>query len=97
MIDRGRVLYRAYGMERGHWAAIWGPATVWAYARLLVRGRRPRRPSGDVSQLGGDVLVDPMGKVVLIHIGTGPADRPAIGVLLERVRQQEQPGIGGRT
>ncbi len=87
LIDAGRALYRAYGMERGRWTAIWGPASWWAYARLIVRGRRPGRPTGDVHQLGGDVLVDPRGRVALHYVGTGPADRPAIATLLEAVRR----------
>ena len=90
LIDRRRVLYRAYGMARGRRSAIWGPATWWAYARLLARGHRPRRPTGDVNQLGGDVLVDSMGRLALHHVGSGPADRPTVGALLERIRQGDR-------
>jgi len=90
LIDRQRVLYGAYGMARGRRWAIWGPATGWAYARLIGRGHRLRRPTGDVNQLGGDVLVDPMGRVALHHAGKGPADRPAVGALLERIRQGQR-------
>jgi len=85
LLDPLRSLYTAYGMGRGHWWQIWGPATWWAYARLLVRGGRLKRPSGDVDQLGGDVLVDPTGKVVVLHRGEGPADRPTLSHLLEPV------------
>jgi hypothetical protein len=87
LIDRRRVLYGGYGMGHGQWSAIWGPATWWTYARLIARGGRPRRPTDDVHQLGGDVIVDPMGRVALHHVGKGPADRPAVAVLLERIRQ----------
>jgi len=91
LIDRQRALYRAYGMGRGRWSAIWGPATWLAYVQLIARGRRLRRPTGDVYQLGGDVIVDPTGQVALHHVGKGPADRPAVGVLLEAVRQLRRP------
>ncbi len=87
LIDRERTLYKAYGMGRGRWWAIWGSATLWAYARLIVRGQRLRRPTGDVLQLGGDVLVDPTVRVALHHVGKGPADRPAVGTVLARIRQ----------
>lgn len=87
LIDRQRNLYSAYGMGRGRWSAIWGPATWWKYAQLIARGHRPRHPTGDVHQLGGDVLVDPKGRVALRHVGRGPADRPAVGALFERIRQ----------
>ena len=86
LLDPTRSLYEAYGMGRGHWWRIWGPGTLWAYARLVARGERPRRPTGDVGQLGGDVLIDPGGKVVVLRVGEGPADRPAISALLEGVR-----------
>lgn len=90
LIDRERTLYKAYGMDRGRWSAIWGPATWWAYARLIVRGQRVRRPTGDVQQLGGDLLVDRMGRVALHHVGKGPADRPAVRAILERIRQDQR-------
>lgn len=89
LIDRQRVLYGAYGMEHGRWWAIWGPATLWAYIRLIGRGHRPRRPTGDIHQLGGDILVDPMGMVALHHVGKGPADRPALSALFERIQQSQ--------
>jgi hypothetical protein len=90
LIDQRRILYSAYGMGRGRWSAIWGPATWWAYIRLIRRGHRLRRATGDIHQLGGDVLVDPAGRVALQHVGKGPADRPAVAALLDRVRQGQR-------
>jgi hypothetical protein len=87
LIDGRRVLYGAYGMGRGRWSAIWGPATWWAYLQLIRRGHRLKRATGDIRQLGGDVLVDRAGWVALHHVGKGPADRPAVAALFERVRQ----------
>lgn len=74
LIDRQRVLYGAYGMARGRRWAIWGPATWWAYARLIGRGHRLRRPTGDVNQLGGDVLVDPMAANLRVGYLVAPPD-----------------------
>ena len=87
VIDASRGLYEAYGMGRGPWWAIWAPSTLWAYARLIARGRRPQRASADIDQLGGDVLIDPEATVVLHHVGTGPADRRPVRELLEPVRR----------
>jgi hypothetical protein len=84
--DRRRALYSAYGMGRGRWFAVWGPASLWAYARLIARGLRPKRPTADVRQLGGDIVVDPEGTVALHHVGRGPADRPSVSALLDIVR-----------
>ena len=61
LVDEARGLYRAYGMLRGRVRDIWGPQTWWAYAKELRRGRWPRPASADTSQLGGDVLIDPIG------------------------------------
>jgi hypothetical protein len=51
LIDESRSLYAAYGMQRGRIWDIWGPASWWTYIKLLIRGRRLRRPTGDVPSL----------------------------------------------
>ena len=86
VVDESRALYAAYGMLRGRAWDIWGPATWLAYARSLAHGGTLRRPTGDVSQLGGDVLIDPEGFVRMHHVGRGPADRPPVESLLAVVR-----------
>lgn len=88
LVDEPRTLYAAYGMLRGSAFAIWGPRTWWAYAKELWRGRRPLtgRAPADVHQLGGDVLVDPSGTLHLVHVGSGPADRPSVERLLQARR-----------
>jgi alkyl hydroperoxide reductase subunit AhpC len=82
LVDADRRLYRAYGMERGSTWNVMGPASVWAYTKLMARGRMPKKPQGDPCQLGGDVIVDPAGVVRLHHVGSGPADRPSVAELL---------------
>ena len=87
LIDNTRTLYKAYGMERGNWWNIYGPASIWVYMKLLGRGRRMQPPGSDVHELGGDVLIDPQCHVRVHHIGSGPADRPSISALLEPVEK----------
>ena len=53
LIDEQREVYRAYGMFKAQLRDLWGPATWWAYAKELVRGRLPRWPVGDTSQRVG--------------------------------------------
>lgn len=89
LVDTERTLYRAYGMLRGRAWDLYGPAAIWAYLRLMAKGRRLRRPGSDVTQLGGDVLVDPSGVVRLHHVGSGPADRPSVQQLLDVVRRAQ--------
>ena len=86
LVDESRALYSAYGMHRGKWRDILGLSSWWTYAKLLLRGRRLQRSSGDLRQLGGDVLIDPDGIVRVHHVGSGPADRPAVSSLLAVVR-----------
>lgn len=84
LVDQDRSLYHAYGMLRGSWWNVWGPATWLAYAKELLKGRLPSAAAGgsDVHQLGGDVLIDPTGTLRLVHVGAGPADRPSVAHLL---------------
>lgn len=89
LIDAGRRLYRAYGMHRGRLSDIWGLRTWMAYAKELVRGRLPRYSGGDTRQLGGDVLIDPDGRVRLHHVGHGPADRPSVAAILDARRTRD--------
>jgi len=55
------------------------------YLRELLKGQKLHAAEGDVMQRGGDVLIDPDGIVRLHHVGTGPADRPAVEAILTRV------------
>jgi hypothetical protein len=86
LIDEKRELYQAFTMGAGSRWDVLGPASWSVYFKLMARGRLPRRPTGDITQLGGDVLIDPSGIVRLHHVGTGPADRPSVESLLHVVR-----------
>ena len=88
LIDHDRSLYRGYGMERGRLRDIWGGRTWIAYMKEFARGRLPKYSGGDTLQLGGDVLIDPSGIVRFHHVGSGPGDRPSVGVIVEARRQQ---------
>ena len=85
LIDQDRLLYLGYGMESGNWWNLAGPAAIWSYFKLFGRGRMLKKTTGDVKQLGGDVVIDPSGIVLLHHIGNGPADRPSIDELFRPV------------
>jgi len=66
--------------------------TLWAYIKLVFRGRRIHAATGDMKQLGGDVLIDPRGIVRMHYISSGPDDRPAVSSLIETVRLQTEEG-----
>ncbi len=85
LVDDTRRVYNAYGMLKASFWDIWGPATWRAYLKEMARGRFPKKSAGDVSQRGGNVLIDPSGIVRMHHIGKGPADRPAVAAILSKI------------
>jgi len=90
LIDTKRELYRAYDMLEAGFLDIWGPGTWWAYLKEFARGRLPKKSEGDISQRGGDVLVDPGGIVRLHHVGQGPGDRPSARSILGALDREQR-------
>ena len=87
LVDPERRVYRAYGLEQG---ALWRfllPAVPLGYLRLIAAGRRVQRPQEGPLQLGGDFVVDPAGRLALVHPSKGPTDRPTVAELLAAVEQ----------
>jgi hypothetical protein len=85
LVDDTRETYMNYGMFNASFWDIWGPKTWWVYLKEISMGAKLRKSEGDISQRGGDVLIDPAGIVSLHHIGAGPADRPPVERLLQRI------------
>jgi peroxiredoxin len=85
LIDETRETYMSYGMLLASFLDIWGPKTWWAYAKELLRGQKLKKTEGDISQRGGDVLIDPAGIIRFHHIGKGPADRPSAETILKNI------------
>jgi alkyl hydroperoxide reductase subunit AhpC len=85
LIDSTREVYKAYDMLEAAFWDIWGPHTWWAYLREITRGHLPKRSEGDITQRGGDVLINPEGIVRLHHVGQGPGDRPSARSILQAI------------
>jgi hypothetical protein len=85
LVDGDRSLYQAYGMLRAGFWDIWGPSTWRVYLKELLRGKLPKKSSGDIHQRGGDILIDPGGIVRMHHIGKGPSDRPSVADILRLI------------
>lgn len=75
--DEHRDAYRAYGLGRGSLRAIYRPATMKQYIRLLREGKKLRRPTDDTRQLGGDFVVAPDGRLRFAFRPAAPDDRPS--------------------
>ncbi len=84
--DPDRTAYRTLGLGRATWWQVYGPATWWTYARLLLRGHRLRRTEVDGGQLGGDIVVDADGRITLARASRTPTDRPPVAELLAALR-----------
>jgi peroxiredoxin len=81
--DTERTLYRLVGAERGSRRQVWSVGTLQMYGRLLRRGRRLRRPTEDVRQLGADVVVGRDGRVRYLALPSTPDSRPSVEALIQ--------------
>jgi peroxiredoxin len=88
LADETRAAYRAYGLGRAPWRSVWGVHTLRTYGRLMRQGRRPRLPTQDTRQLGGDFVVDHAGRIVYAYRSRRPDDRPAVDDLIAAVRER---------
>ncbi|MCS7001429.1 MAG: redoxin domain-containing protein [Dehalococcoidia bacterium] len=90
--DPTRAAYAAFGLRRGGLRDIWTVGALASYLANLRRGRRPIvRPSADLRQLGGDVILSPTGAVTYVHRSVEPADRPSVDTLLAAARAAATP------
>ena len=85
LVDDTRETYTNYGMLSASYWDVWGPKTWWAYLKEIGKGKKFIKSEGDIFQRGGDVLIGPGGTVHLHHIGAGPADRPTVEALLNKI------------
>lgn len=90
IIDETKKVYHEFGMFKASFLDIWGPSTLWAYIKEICHGRMPKKSHGDISQRGGDVLIDPQGIVRMHHVGQGPADRPTVEKILNLIKKGEK-------
>ena len=81
LLDSDRSVYRAYKLRRSLLNS-WNPKTLWYYTRLLLSGIRWRGVKGDSIQLGGDFIINPDGRFLLVYPSKEATDRPAISEIL---------------
>ena len=81
--DPDRVAYRAFGLERTGWRTFFQPKVLWGYFRGMLRGYGVKQPYAgeDVLQLGGDFVLDQLGRVVFAYPSANPTDRPAVAAI----------------
>ena len=80
--DTDRTLYRLLGAERGSTRQVWSAGTIRMYVRLLRSGRRLRRPTEDIRQLGADAVISRNGDLRYLSLPSTPDARPPISELI---------------
>jgi len=84
--DPGRQAFRAYGLGRLPWHRVYTLKTLLMYMGILLRGRWPQPPGQDVTQQGGDFVVDGGGIVRFAFAGRSSDDRPRADDLVRALR-----------
>ena len=80
--DTDRTIYQLLGAERGSNRQVWSGGTIRMYARLVRSGRRLRRPTGDIRQLGADAVIGRNGNLRYLSLPSTPDARPPIADLI---------------
>ena len=80
--DTDRTLYRLLGAERGSTRQVWSAGTIRMYTRLMRSGRRLRRPTEDIRQLGADAVISRNGDLRYLSLPSTPDARPPLSELI---------------
>jgi hypothetical protein len=75
--DPDRVLYAAFGLERGRGAQLVSPAVFAAGLRAVAKGTLIGLPVGDVLQLSGEFVVAD-GAILWSHRAEHTGDHPSL-------------------
>lgn len=75
--DPSLEAFRIAGFHRGIWRTF-GPRSMRLRFRGFLKGRRPRKPNGDVLQLGGAMVVVPPGRALYIYRSEFAGDLPPL-------------------
>ncbi|GAC1474970.1 MAG: hypothetical protein PVSMB7_30210 [Chloroflexota bacterium] len=84
--DPSRHLYTAFGLRSRPLGRLFDRDTLTSYLRGFLHGHVPPLRHADMRQLGGDVVLDRVGKAVFVHRSKTPADRPPVHELLRILR-----------
>jgi len=75
--DPEKVLYGAFGLQRGSGAQFLSPAVFGAGLRAVLKGNGVGLPVGDVWQLSGEFLVKG-GQIAWAHRAAHTGDHPSL-------------------
>ncbi len=90
LIDADRSAYDTYGMGQGSFLGVWGWRSLRRYWQILrpsgPGSRNDLQPSTeDTRQLGGDMVIDPDGRLAWGHWSMRSTDRPSVDDIVHAV------------
>ena len=87
LVDPAAELYRALGLGRLDWRALFDPRTYRAYWEAWRRGARRGRITGDWRRLSGVAILDAGGRLRWLHRSETVGDYPPIATVLAALRR----------
>lgn len=89
LLDTDRRLYRALGLKRSV-SKVWIVSSLVYYAEQKLAGRTlvSMLEEDDLHQLGGDFIIDPMGRLALVYQSKTLTDRPSVDYLLNLLKSR---------
>jgi hypothetical protein len=85
LLDPDKNLYRALEIKHIRWDQWFRPSTWSLYFRSIRRARQGR-PTGDILQAPGIVILDADGTIRYLHRGTTLGDYPPLSEVLDALR-----------
>lgn len=86
LADPRRQGYRAFGLKRGSWWEVIGPAAVRRGMQAARKGHHIEKVVGDVRQLPGTFIIDGTGTVRYARYARHSGDHPATAELIAALR-----------
>ena len=85
--DPDHRAYKDYGLLVADFFDVWHPKVALKYAALMLKGRRPKfaPKSEDLSQLGGDFVIDGDGQIAYSFISRRADHRPDVKELVSAI------------
>lgn len=87
--DPERTTYQAFSIGSTNLRGFLRPSVIWKYLKIILRGRIPKRPdaNADIWQLGGDFVIDAVGRIRFAYPSSDAVDRPNNAELMKALRE----------
>jgi peroxiredoxin len=82
LADPQRAGYKAFGLRRGSWWEVIGPAAIGRGMQAARKGHHIEKAIGDVMQLPGTFIIDRDGTVRYARYGRHSGDHPQTSALV---------------